>query len=213
MTIDPHTSFFGHLVFAQMSLEEINDYVMIVDNFIKKADKRILEGKGGWLLNDDEFYQYIEPFPVLLHSSLVITVGIWLEGELKTFCHLLKRHLGLWLDLSDLKGSTIDRFRKYCEKFARIDIDVEPRQWEDIRGVWEIRNCLVHNDGFLDNFNKSAIIKIFSRRHKMPKVLKDRIEPSSESSILIVKIVSSFIERVYRSALKRFPDRGTTDEI
>jgi hypothetical protein len=41
----------------------------------------------------------------------------------------------------------------------------------------------------------------------MPNVLNNRVELSIESSILIVKIVSNFIERVYRSALKLFPEK------
>jgi hypothetical protein len=55
-------------------------------------------------------------------------------------------------------------------------------------------------------FNNPAIIMNFSRRHEMPNVLNNRIELSNESSKLIVKIVSNFIERTYRPALKHFPE-------
>lgn len=204
MVVDAYNDFFGYLVDADMRLDELLGYLRHMDEFIRKFDKRKFE-KQGQLPTDNEFYLFKKPFPALLHASFVIALAILVEGELKTYCQLLKHHMSLRLNLIDIRGSTLDAFNKFCNKVAYIDTGLTERNWQDIRGFWEIRNCLVHRGGDITDFNKSNVVRDFIHRNNHPTLDGEVLELSRESSELMINLVHDFIDRIYSAALKLFP--------
>jgi len=153
---------------------------------------------------DDKSDLLSNHFPELLHVGFVISAVIFLENELTGFCQDLKKVENLGLTHKDLSGSFIERFKKYCEHIAKVDLSISNEAWEDIKGVLEIRNCLVHNLGSILNFGKANTIKAFSKRHGLPKIVDNSIVVDKAVSIKILDIVNNFIEAFYQGALAKY---------
>jgi len=144
-------------------------------------------------------------FPPILHSSLVVSSVMLIELELRAFADALQKHLSLPLSMSDLQGSLLERFRKYAVSLAGLEMSPQDGQWADVVGVFEIRNCLVHNYGSLDRFSRRAIVEGFAQRHGVPALENDIIKPDDATSAIVLKIASSFFDIIYEAALHRFP--------
>jgi len=144
-------------------------------------------------------------FPPILHSSLIVSSVMLIELELRAFAEALREQLKLPLSMSDLQGSLLERFRKYASSLAALDIQYHDGQWNDLVGIFEIRNCLVHNYGSLDRFSRRSVVEDFIRRHSLPSVHKDIVQADESISALVLRIASSFFDTIYEAASHRFP--------
>lgn len=209
MKINPHILFFGNSVDKSIQIDLLKEYMLHMDDSLSKSVQSC-EGKHEDLslslkcIADDKSDLLSNHFPELLHGGFVISAVIFLENELTTFCKDLKRVENLGLTHKDLSGSFIERFKKYCEHIAKVDLSLSNEAWEDIKGVLDIRNCLVHNLGSIVNFGKANTIKAFSERHGLPKIVDDSIVIDKEVSIRILDIIDNFIEAFYQGALARY---------
>jgi hypothetical protein len=128
-----------------------------------------------------------------------------LESETRGFASELKNASGATLGIQDLSGSWLKRFRKYCESVARLELPLDPTLWEDMNGVVEVRNCLVHAAGSVVGFGKEPQLRNFAERHGTPIIDDAYIECDFRMAELSLTTVRSFIETAYKAALSRFP--------
>ena len=211
MSISPNLQFFGSLVSASTDLDVLREYILHMDQSLQDAKEacattmrtmpRSLEA-----IANDKIDLLVEPFPRLLHAGFIISVLSFLEQELVFFSKSLAKVECLHLKLGDLSGSLIERFKKYCIHVAKLPVPFSDQNWEDLRGVIEIRNCLVHNSGLLVGFSKADTIKAFIKRHEIPKVdANDTLLVGKETSLKVLEIVERFLESVHSAALKKYP--------
>jgi hypothetical protein len=173
-------------------LEQFRDYVSV---FIAEEEQRMRD-----LHVDVEIGfapLFAETFPPILHSSIIITTIILIEMELKGYCEALRTVKNLQIGHNDLNGGLLERFRKYVGQVAGIEISAAKLNWDDINGVFEIRNALVHNAGALCNFSKAHIIRSFESRHGTPVCSQERIKITPETSKVTLDVASHFIEGIY----------------
>ena len=109
--------------------------------------------------------------------------------------------------MSDFRGSLLERFKKYCQNLANLDLDLSESEWQDITAIMEIRNCLVHNSGSTEDFAKIKIIKTFANRYKTPCICEGRLRLSDDTLLITLKILHNFINKIYDAALKKFPKK------
>ena len=140
--IDPGLNFFGHSVDAETRIDDLKEFLSVAEGFISES----MATQRHSLCDEDE-YLFAGSFQTILCSSVIISCIIFLEQEVRSFANVLKMAAGLELALRDLSGSWLERFFKYCEKVANLDLRVSPELRNDIQGILEIRNCLVHADG------------------------------------------------------------------
>ncbi len=210
-TPDPHTYFFGSLVDSDMELEFLSDFALrlhelLVDAAAKPATALPAMSDALAAVAYDRSYLYTELYSSLVHETFLISGVMLLERHLVTYADGLARALGIELRLRDITGSTLERFRTFCTKLAGVD--PAPAHWEDAKGLFEIRNCLIHNGGSLDGFGRSEAVESFARRHGVPGIVESQIRLGPEAPPLILRLLKGFLDAIYSEALQRFPEKG-----
>lgn len=211
VTLPPHTYFFGHLVDAGMELEFLGDFAARLEELLTEAAAKppaALPPMPDALaaIADDRAYLYTELYSPLVHEAFLISAVVFLERELTIYTEGLAAALGIRLSLRDIAGSMLDRFRTFCTKLAGLD--PAPIYWEDMKGLVEIRNCLIHNSGQLTGFARAGAIEAFARRHGVPEIIDSWIKLRAESPEVILRLLKGFVDSIYDDALRRFPKTG-----
>ena len=206
----PHNWFFGNFVDSDGELIYLKDFadstVKLLRNAAsdtnikkRKVDEAILAVAG------DVEYLYGELYPSDVNQAIVIASIIFLEREIRTFSRNLRIALDLELGLGDISGSLLERFQKYFEKVANMEFKLDDSVWKNIKGIFEIRNCLVHCSGNLDEFSRKSLVIEFAERHGTPIIEDSWIRIKEETVNLVLKVIRDFVESIYESALERFP--------
>jgi hypothetical protein len=110
---------------------------------------------------DEMQYDYywltsIEEYTNILRKSFFINLYAALESRLMEECHYHEeRHQAgenkILLSLSDIAGRGVQKAMTYLVKVQCIVFSLgESKEWEDIQGYRILRNCIVHNDGRLN---------------------------------------------------------------
>ena len=103
-------------------------------------------------------------FPDITRKSFIVTLLIALDDQFKTYCEILKDATGQNLKWNDLKGSALERFVTYSEKVCEIKSVYDETTRQELIGLIEIRNCIVHNNSEIEGFSKYRVIENFSKR-------------------------------------------------
>ena len=206
----PHNYFFGSLVDADMELEYLEDFTESTVEFlgraaVEAATKTRDLSDGLKAIAGDAEYLYGAMYASDVYQASIIASIIFLERQMKDFTRGLKFGLQLGLGMRDLSGSVLERFRKYCEKVARLDFGLQQVEWQNIRGVVEMRNWLVHSSGNIDHFNKKQEVIAFVERHGTPHIEDSWIRVEEATVRVVLKLLRDFIESIYKCALERFP--------
>jgi hypothetical protein len=201
--IDNNTLFFGNSIDADLKFADLHDYLNDIDKFIRRK-KRYKEKKlGGGVVQDIALDMFSESFSSILFDSVLISVWVFMEAEFKGYCGAMQRTMAVTLNYSDLRGSTIERFKNYTSKVLKLDLRLRDENWEDLKAINEIRNSLVHTDGVVGN---KKLINNFIKRHKLTDLLcEDKISVDKSILIIIITLCRLFIERIYYVALEKFP--------
>ena len=210
MTLPPHIQFFGSLVDASVELDVLREYIVHMDNSVEEAEvacRSTVQAVPPSLecIAHDKSDLLAEPFPRLLHAGVIISIGIFLEQQIRFLADSMRETEQLGLSIKDLQGSLIEKFKKYCLHVARLPFVVSDQNWADLRGVWEIRNCLVHNDGSLEGFGKAPTVKTFIARHGTPQIEDDRLTVDADTSLTVLEVVKTFVEAVHEGFLQKYP--------
>lgn len=203
--VDANDLLFGNFSDSLSKLDEIEKFREHFDLFLEQ-EREHFEG-AHTDLQIDYLPLFADTFPPILHSSIVISVAVLLELEMRGYCAARREALGLDLRLGDIAGSVLDRFKAYTTRVARLDIDFTKARWEDTVGLFEIRNCLVHSGGNLREFTRATVIHAFAARHSTPTCEADRLRIRPETSSVVLSIATDFLYVIYNCALLRFPGR------
>jgi hypothetical protein len=201
--IDSNTLFFGNFVDADLKFADLHDYLYDIDNFIRRK-KRYKEKKlGKGVVQDIALEMFSESFSSILFDSVLISVWVFMEAEFKGYCGAMQHAMGVSLNYSDLRGSTIERFKNYTSKVLKLDLMLRDENWEDLKAINEIRNSLVHTDGIVGN---KKLVNNFIKHHKLAGLLyENKISIDKNILIIIITLCRLFIERIYCVALEKFP--------
>jgi hypothetical protein len=111
----------------------------------------------------------VSEFESTLFSSFFVTVYFYLESELTRHCYDLEKRNKEKLELSDIVGTGVQRAMTYLIKVHHIELSLgNSPEWEKIQNFSILRNCIVHNQGRLDEG--------FGQREKLIKFIQ---KPSS----------------------------------
>jgi hypothetical protein len=117
------------------------------------------------------------------------------------------RNVGLKICYKDFKGDLLERFKTFSLKILNSTFDFNSQLWQDIVGLYEIRNCLIHNNGSLDNFGKHKTIESFIKRNRsFCKNENNFIEITHKACLLGLNIVDTFYDAITSFAFECFPD-------
>jgi hypothetical protein len=215
-----NNNFFGNLVGIDMQLEELKVYLNEVHNFIKITNVHLHSDKVKGLdyeTLENLKYHFEHTQGEILRKSIIISIVILLENELDTYCEDFKEHKGIAVSYRDFRGDLLDKFKLFSVKILGSDFDFQSSLWQDIVGLYEVRNSLVHNNGLISNFGKRRTVENFVNRNKSYSIDdNERIIISHQACLDSIAFVEAFFEEITRYAFKVFPDRyeaDTTDDL
>ncbi len=205
-TVDANDELFSGYLNACSKINDLDQFKEYSDALLNR-ERAWFEEEAHVDLEQEFLPLFAETFPPILHTSIVISSVILLENEIKIFSGLLDKHQSNKLSINDMSGSLLEKFKKYVGGLAGLDFDFAGSNWRDIKGLYEIRNCLVHNGGSIDKFSNFKTIQDFSARHNTPLQENDVLVLDAESSNVAVSLISNFIDGIYASALRLFPGK------
>jgi hypothetical protein len=201
--IDPNTLFFGNYVDADIRLSDLYEFLLNVETYLNRKKSQI-DKKPKGLLSNVEYDKFAESFPSILYNSIYISVWAFMEQEIKGYCKAMQKTMKLDIGISDLSGALIDRFNKYTKSILGLKYGFEGHFIEDMKTTYEIRNCLVHNDGIVPE-NKIPTVKKYVNRSKIQLIVSGRIELKKLALESFIGTCSVFLKEIYRVALIKFP--------
>ncbi len=201
--LDPNVLFFGNSVDASLRLNDLEQFREYMDILLARESDFFREAHTD--LEIEFLPLFAETFPPILHSSVIISTAILLEQEMRGYSVALLDAMECKLKFNDLSGSILDRFVTVATKIVNLELELNNVTWQDIVGVFEIRNCLVHAGAQLVDFPKASTIRAFAARHGTPGCSGDALEIDSSTSKIVLEVASVFLKDVYDSALALFP--------
>jgi hypothetical protein len=114
-----------------------------------------------------------ETFPSITWSSLFISTISYFEHCLIDTSEHLSKVTNIKLKLIDMSGGGVyEKFKNYCSKVVGLKYNFASKQWDNIINHYNVRNIVVHNNGYLDNSKKQKI-ENFIKKGKTSLLLKD----------------------------------------
>jgi len=100
-------------------------------------------------------------YPNILRKSAFTNLFSYIEVLLIEVCNLF-RLTDSKLGVSDMRGQNeIDRARTYLSEVLQISFPSTSQEWQEIQKYRNLRNCIIHNDGKLNerlNSKKKSIL-------------------------------------------------------
>jgi hypothetical protein len=138
-------------------------------------------------------------FPNILRKSFFVNLYSFLESTLKQKCHDLERQGGQLLLLKEIAGRGIQRAMVYLIKVQGIPLSLgESSHWERIQNYRRLRNCIVHNEGKLDERAPArAQLEAFVDREPGLYLSGDEIVLSADFCSKAIDTVEGFLVQVF----------------
>ncbi|MBX3009762.1 MAG: hypothetical protein KF816_17185 [Melioribacteraceae bacterium] len=133
----------------------------------------------------------------LVVSSLFLFVVSHLETGLRLICDYIKNKNGLELSWADLKGSSLDVYKKYLSKVAHVSYCFDKSiSWPCMKEYYIIRNFVIHRGCLLDDSDISK---------KVIELVKKYTNLSIRNNLELI-INKDFIDEVIDQSDKFFND-------
>ena len=193
--LHPGLLFFGNLV-------ELDCHIQDLKLVLRKTEEiEFLDHKES--LEEDTLISDI--FPDITRKSFIVTLLIALDDQFKTYCEMLKDATGQNLKWNDLKGSALERFVTYSEKVCEIKSVYDETTRQELIGLIEIRNCIVHNNSEIEGFSKYRVIENFSKRSEGFNINDGYIALDLSACNSSADIILRFMEHAYNAAMVVYP--------
>ncbi|MFC1964544.1 hypothetical protein ACFLWG_00860 [Chloroflexota bacterium] len=205
-------------VSASISRDTLKKYSKKVEDFLQEEEERFqkkhskLEVKTKKLSPEDQYlyeefyneqlYQYSVEFPRILRNSFLLIIISLLESELATLCKELKEKHRIPIGWKDLKGSTIDQVKKYCE-IAGLDYTKNNENWQEMKNFYLVRNCIIHNDGILKDTRDEKILRAYARKKGI--LSEDILDLTPEFYNNVINVTEDFTDKVWDMVFRLRP--------
>jgi hypothetical protein len=143
--MSPGDKLFSNYISAVREFEDLRRYadrlerLMEEDEQARQIDLQHLPAKKAEI---EELFA--DPFPQVFYASIVIANRILFEQHIKGVARTTQFALSRSITMDDLRGSLIQRFRKYCSDVVDLDLCFSASDWDFLIGLFLLRNCLVH---------------------------------------------------------------------
>ncbi|EOG7737040.1 hypothetical protein [Vibrio cholerae] len=120
---------------------------------------------------DDETWDineiFRDYFPNLQRKSALLTLTGMFEHELDQLCDSYAKEKDSTVKLNDIAGKGLERSTKYLEKVCGFDVYKTSPEWQKIKGIQELRNAIVHQNGKINDANGRKITSIQNHIEKV----------------------------------------------
>jgi hypothetical protein len=148
-------------------------YIETMENFITSSEDgevASLAERIGHLTPEqqDDFWQdnypihWKEIFATRIRTSFVIQLCSLVESQIDEVCKRITLIARVPLKLRDLKGSTLEKGRRYMEAFGGFTTP-SVANWSVVGKIFVVRNLFVHERGFMEQLGIENKIVEFAR--------------------------------------------------
>ena len=129
-------------------------------------------------------HEFGKVLPRLVGYSFVMMLFSELEFRVNGICRELKKRENVSLKINDFKGNLIKRFSNFL--IIANKPPLEKNEKTEINDLIVVRNCIVHNNGFLNNFSKSKELRSIAKS-------KLHIDVVGEADNARIRLSSAFL--------------------
>jgi hypothetical protein len=145
--------------------------------------------------------EYVFPeFENTLFSSFFVAIYFYLESELTRYCRILEKENPEMLLLSDLAGAGIVKSMIYLVKVQRIEYSLNSPEWEKIQKYGVLRNCIVHNQGKVDEVlnddQRKKLLEFIKRKNSKLKLEDTRCILDKDFCLDALNTIEKFLYSV-----------------
>jgi len=110
----------------------------------------------------------------------------------------------LSVELKDLRGDGIERARLYLTKVCGVQLPCEGHAWAEIQKLNNIRNCIVHAEGNVDDVSSPTKLKNIVRNTKGISLENERYLLIDNKYLdMAITCVEDFLQELHE---KSFPN-------
>ncbi len=135
--------------------------------------------------------------PALRYSHVVL-LHILIETRLRAFCRIIKAERKLPdLVLNDFRGGPMDQIQIYLTKLVGISISEIP-QWESLRNLQKIRDCIVHVYGVVGESRDEKLPSLISKTPGLGIDDQGKLEIKIEYCAAQIEIIRECFDGLFR---------------
>jgi|WetSurMetagenome_2_1015567.scaffolds.fasta_scaffold02589_5 hypothetical protein len=203
-------SFLGNSLEFYAQIEELKSYLTEIHEYIEVTNIHLqnerIKGYSKTTLEKIK-YHYKYTHGDILRKSIIISSIILLESGIDIYCRDFKENKKIKIGYKDLKGDLLDRFKFYSQKILDSTFSFNSQLWSDIVGLYEVRNCLIHNNGSIKYFSKKKVIEEFIKRNDVFEIDEDDfIKITHQACNFGLKTIEKFYSGITEFAFECFPD-------
>lgn len=124
----------------------------ICDNLARYQKEILKLENGGYFESQyDDWMLKAQNWDQFLYRSIIIMIHSIVEKYLNDYCEQIGHSMNSRILLNDLKGAGIKRAQTYLIKIGQMSFPIDDDNWRKLLTLSEVRNCIVHNDGYINN--------------------------------------------------------------
>lgn len=201
---------------AFIDLEGLNEFtdsfylsldkeLVAYDSYVKKSIDQMPKELHEEFLErmSDDYWKYAEGFPHITGYLLLVRYYSLLEHMLRSVAQNVQNDVPTKIApfIKNLDCSLSEKYLKYLKNAAGFNIDMSNASWAYIHDVINpIRNCVTHDDGYIESSKKCAQIKKFISDN--PKLISltsyNKIEIKKDFIYKFREVIASFFEHVFQ---------------
>ena len=201
---------------ASIRLRELEEYLKTTEKYLQIAktdfetrfdeQSKTLSPEERYEFNEfysDAYWDYAETYPRILRSSFLVSALSLLEHEMWRICGWLNSKKLIQSSWNDIKGNFFERFKKCCKE-ARLPLSFNDQAWEKIQEYYLVRNCIVHNMGFIKGSKgeKELLPYAIKRNITEESIIFPAVRPQDKIALTeqfnkdVLKTVWAFLSKV-----------------
>ncbi|MED3508737.1 hypothetical protein [Bacillus velezensis] len=190
-------------------LETFREYAQIIENkFKEKLDEHeanIKKIEGNEVDDYIDFYlddmtNLNNDFPNILRRSLLISIVSFLEAELIQLYKIEDTK-----KFNEPKGSVLKKIAIYAKKEQKKDFPNDTKEWSYIQRVYKLRNCIVHNEGYISRANNPTEVKDAIKELLYVSEQSTGIKLEKEFCFEFIEVAKIFLLDIRLALLKESP--------
>jgi len=203
-------AFYGNSLVFYAQVEELKSYLTEIHEYIEVTSFHLqnesIKGYSKTTLENLK-YHYKYTHGDILRKSIIISTIILLESGIDIYCREFKKNKKIKIGYKDLKGDLLDRFKFFSQKILNSTFSFNSHLWSNIVGLYEVRNCLIHNNGSINYFGKRKSIEEFVKRNNVFEIDEDGfIEITHQACSFGLKTIEEFYSGITEFAFECYPD-------
>jgi hypothetical protein len=143
-------------------------------------------------LAKNEYEEHIEILlPRFFRGPFLVSLFSVYESAVTEIAQLMQKTLSHGISLNDIKGSFLERAKKYYKHILKFELCSDPNTWQQIMMLAELRHAIAHVNGRLEMLNKDS-------RKKIANWESEKVGLTTYSGYIVcdAKIVSELFQSV-----------------